>query len=61
MYVPGPDLITGIMATESAYIVIRHSQRKFVTTRQGGPVIPSNFFMVNHVPEKDNISRSPGL
>ena len=24
-------------------------------------VIPSNFFVVNYVPEKNNCSRSPGL
>ena len=41
------DLITGIMATDSQHItVIRYSQRKSLTSRQGGPVILSDIFLL---------------
>lgn len=48
MFIHGPDLITGIMATDSQHItVIRYySQRKSLTSRQEGPVILSDIFLL---------------
>ena len=56
MFIPGPDLITGIMAADSQHIiVIGHGLRKSLTSRlpipsrsrdgEGGLVILSNIFL----------------
>ena len=42
MFIPGPDLITRIISTDSQHIrVTSHGQRKSLILRQGGPVILS--------------------